>query len=135
MSSKFCGATLRVLVVDDHRDDLKMFSMWLDLMGCEVRTCSEARQCLEVAREFQPHLVFLDIAMPQMSGIDVAHCLHAANIPPFLLVARTGYADQKTKDECLTNGFNLVMTKPGQVDETKRPLETARAFATLHNTG
>jgi CheY-like chemotaxis protein len=129
MKGTSAGKQLRVLVVDDHRDDLKMFGMWLELMHCEVRTCDDPEYCLQIARDFQPHLVFLDLAMPGMSGFEVARRFRDAQLPPFLLVARTGYADARTKAECLQSGFNLVLSKPVDLDEMKRLLDTARAFA------
>jgi CheY-like chemotaxis protein len=129
MTDTFHTRRLRVLVVDDHRDDLKMFGMWLELMQCEVRTCVDPEHCLQIAREFQPHLVFLDLAMPGMSGFEVAQRFRDAQLPPFLLVARTGYADARTKTECLQRGFNLVLPKPVDLDEMKRLLDTARNFA------
>jgi CheY-like chemotaxis protein len=122
---------LRVLVVDDNLDDLAMFGKWLELMKCDVRTCSTPIDCQQVAREFKPHLAFLDVAMPGMSGIQVARQLRAADLPPFLIVARTGYADQQTRLECLSNGFNLVMPKPEDLEEMNHLLETARTFAGL----
>lgn len=129
MTNPSGGAPLRVLVVDDYHDDLKMFGLWLELMGCEVRTCDTPQHCLQVASELRPHLVFLDVAMPGMSGIEVSQRLRAANVPPFLLVARTGYADAETRAACLASGFHRVLPKPTDLDEIKHLLETARTFA------
>ncbi len=119
---------LRVLVVDDNVDDLKMFSMCLEALGCEVRTCGSPDECPAVSREFRPHLVFLDLAMPGTDGFAVARQLPAAEARPFLLVARTGYSDERTKEKCLAAGFNLVVVKPERMDELKRLLEAARRF-------
>ncbi len=120
------GTRLRVLVIDDNVDDLRMFSLCLESLECDARTSALPEECLAISREFQPHLVFLDLAMPGTDGFAVARQLQTAGLPPFLLVARTGYSDERTKEKCLTAGFNLVVIKPEKMEELKRLLEAAR---------
>ena len=53
----------RVLVVDDNVDAAETMAMLLDLSGYETRTAFGGPEALEVASEFRPELVFLDIGM------------------------------------------------------------------------
>ena len=122
------ASPVRVLIADDNLDDLKMFSMYLEALGCEVFTCSDATQCCALIETHQPQVVFLDIAMPKISGLEIAQQLRASKLPPLLLVARTGYGDEATRTRCLDAGFNMVLVKPADVDQIKRLLETARSL-------
>ncbi len=120
---------LRVLAVDDDVDDTAAMRRLLELLGCEVRTCNEAHRCVELAREFQPRLVMLDVGMPGISGLEIAAELLAAGLPPFLLVARTGFADDETKAACVEAGFNLVVVKPTHPKKLDKILSAARQLA------
>ena len=120
---------LRVLVVDDNHDDLKIFGILLAAKGCEVRTCYSPCECVQAAIEFLPNLIVLDLAMPQTDGLKLAKELRALDLPDFLLVARTGYGDQKTRDASLDAGFDQILLKPIGQPGIDHLLDTARAFA------
>src|SRR5688572_32771604 len=62
----------RVLVVDDSADAATMLSMIVGMLGNEVRTAGDGEQAIQVAGEFRPHLIFMDIGMPRMNGFDAA---------------------------------------------------------------
>jgi CheY-like chemotaxis protein len=119
MTAPIAGARTRVLVVDDYADDLRMFCLMLETWGCEVRACGEPAQGLSLAREFRPHLVMLDLAMPQMSGLQLAAELRAAGLPKFLLAARTGFADAENRQRCLEAGFDEFLVKPEPLDQLR----------------
>jgi CheY-like chemotaxis protein len=121
---------LRILIVDDMVDDTAMLAMLLRraVPDCEVETRNDPRQCLDLAEQFEPHLILLDVAMPGMSGFEVARELRKLDIPPFLLVARTGFAEASMREKCLANDFNFVLPKPG-LDELLQLMDVARKFA------
>lgn len=63
----------KVMVVDDEEGFTKLLKMNLEKTGkFEVRIENQSTKALEVAREFQPDVVLLDIVMPDMDGGDVA---------------------------------------------------------------
>jgi CheY-like chemotaxis protein len=117
---------LRVLVVDDGPDDTLAFGALLKHLGCNVETSNDPHQCEVIADRFNPHLIFLDVAMPGQSGIDVVAQLRAAHDGNCLVIARTGFTDEKTKKRCLDAGFNLVLIKPVELSSLERLLDTAR---------
>lgn len=59
---------LRVLMVDDDEDQLDMTSRLLRAEGFEVRTVGESLGVSLIVREFDPHLVLLDVEIPALSG-------------------------------------------------------------------
>ncbi len=84
----------RVLVVDDHRDSTDSLALLLELRGHEVRSAYDGQGALEIAREFHPEVVFLDIGMPGIDGYGVARTLRelAPKGNPTVLVAVTGWS-------------------------------------------
>src|SRR4051812_15984603 len=66
------SSTARVLIVDDNRDGATSLGKLLRLRGFSVDVLMDSTQCLSHLETFKPDIVFLDIAMPNMSGYDVA---------------------------------------------------------------
>jgi len=118
----------RVLVIDDNRDGAESLAMVLEICGHEVRVAHDGPAGLLAAAEFLPEVVVLDIAMPGMSGYEVAEHLRAN---PLLreayLVALTGFG--KPEDEARSNaaGFDEHLTKPVQPDRLLYLIDNARA--------
>lgn len=70
------GEKTRVLVIDDEERFTKMVQLNLEGTGMyEVQALNESRKAIEVAREFQPHIILLDVVMPEVDGGDVANNL------------------------------------------------------------
>jgi DNA-binding response OmpR family regulator len=66
---------LRVMVADDDRDTVITLTMLLREEGHEVRSVSSGRQALAAIADFDPDAVLLDIALPDLSGWDVARAI------------------------------------------------------------
>ena len=62
----------RILVVDDNKDAAVSLALLLRLHGHQVQVAHDGPAALGLAREFRPHVVFLDIGMPGMDGYEVA---------------------------------------------------------------
>jgi CheY-like chemotaxis protein len=104
----------RVLVVDDNKDAADTLTLLLRIQGYEVLVAYDGLTALEMALEWKPNAVILDIGLPGMDGIEVAQILRAQPMPhKVLLVAVTGYREQL---ERLAKGvvtFDAVIAKPG----------------------
>ena len=102
---------LRVLVADDERDTADSLLRILYHEGHEVRTAYDGAEALQVAREFHPDVVILDIGMPQVSGYDVARALRA-RFAGVVLVAVTAYKQSTDKILAQMAGFDQHFGKP-----------------------
>ncbi|HEV2701551.1 MAG TPA: ATP-binding protein [Steroidobacteraceae bacterium] len=108
----------RVLVADDNRDAADTLGLLLELYGHEVRIAHSGNAALEVAHSFRPNVALLDIAMPDLSGYDVARNLRLdASCPHIVLIALTGYGQDGDKERAHEAGFDHHLTKP--VDPSK----------------
>ena len=110
LSAQSC-APLRVLVADDERDTADSLFRILYHEGHEVRAAYDGAEALQVAREFHPDVVILDIGMPQVSGYDVARALRA-RYAGVVLVAVTAYKQSTDKILAQMAGFDQHFGKP-----------------------
>jgi CheY-like chemotaxis protein len=68
----------RILVVDDRSSDTRLLKLYLEgTNDYVVREENDARAAVSAAEEFQPHLILLDMVMPDMDGGDLAACFQA----------------------------------------------------------
>jgi two-component system, OmpR family, response regulator len=119
----------RLLVVDDEPNILELLSASLRYAGFEVETASSGGQALEVARQYRPDMLVLDVMMPGIDGFGVLRRLRGdgQRVPVLFLTARDGTDDTVTG---LTLGGDDYVTKPFSLEEL-----IARIRAVLRRTG
>jgi PAS domain S-box-containing protein len=104
---------LRILVVDDNRDAADSCAMLLELSGHRVRTAYNGTQALRLGENLLPHVVLLDIGLPDLNGYEVARRIRAtpwgAKLP---LVAVTGWGKEEDRERAFAAGFDHHLTKP-----------------------
>src|SRR4051794_18893604 len=116
-------ATGRILVVDDEPSIRDVISMALRYQGFEVETAESGRAALAAVRSFRPHLMVLDIMLPDMEGFEVAERLGAqrSSVPIIFLTARDTTED---KVRGLTTGGDDYVTKPFSLEELVARIRT-----------
>jgi two-component system, OmpR family, response regulator len=119
----------RVLVVDDEPNIVDVVSMALRFQGFTVQSAVTGREALAAVSSFRPHLMVLDVMLPDMEGFAVAQRLGAqrADVPIIYLTARDATED---KVRGLTNGGDDYVTKPFSLEEL-----IARVRTILRRTG
>ncbi len=123
------GSPLRILAVDDEQMLTDLLSMALRMEGWEVRTASSGLEALQVAREFDPDALVLDIMMPDLDGMAVLKRLREAGnfVPVLFLTAKDALGDRIAG---LTAGGDDYVTKPFSLEEI-----IARLRAIIRRTG
>lgn len=107
---------LRVLIVDDHRDNAETLSHLLRRRGCEIRTAHDGIEGFTVANEFHPEVLLLDLGLPGLDGYELCRSLRAN--PEFAaarFIAISGYAQQGDIERSLAVGFDVHLAKPVDV--------------------
>ncbi|GIZ50427.1 MHYT domain-containing protein [Noviherbaspirillum aridicola] len=123
-------ASLRVLVVDDNADAAQSLSALLQAQGHEVRTAHDAASGLACAIEWRPHAALLDIGLPEIDGYELARRMRRMpETAAAMLVAVTGYGQQKDREAAHAAGFNHHFVKP--VDSAALAAVLAAAAAEL----
>jgi two-component system OmpR family response regulator len=106
----------RVLVVDDEPSIVDVIGMALRYQGFEVESAGTGAAALAAVSAFRPHIIVLDVMLPDMEGFDVAERLGAqhARVPIVFLTARDATQD---KIRGLTLGGDDYVTKPFSLEE------------------
>ena len=115
----------RVLVIDDNRDAADTLCLLLRTWGFDARAAYGAEEGLLAAHERRPHAVVCDLAMPGLSGFDVARRLRAAGggAVPFLLALSAYGGRFVTRAE--EAGFDHYLVKATDPEELRALLASA----------
>ncbi len=109
-------ADVRILVVDDHESITDLVATALRYEGFKVETAGNGREAVAAVARFRPHVVVLDIMLPDFDGFEVHRRLQVDGIavPVLFLTARDATED---KVHGLTVGGDDYVTKPFSIEE------------------
>jgi CheY-like chemotaxis protein len=102
-----------ILLVDDYPDALEVWTLFLEASGFSVAAAADGQSALDMAAARTPHLVVLDLQLPDLSGLEVARRMRklpATSAVP--LIALTGRALPEEIEEARAAGFDTVLVKP-----------------------
>ncbi len=103
----------RILVVDDHVDSAGLAAELLRLRGHETRVAYDPETARQIAVEFEPEIVLLDIGLPGMSGYQLADLLRAdPKVKHCRFIALTAHAYLRDEQASEAAGFEAHLTKP-----------------------
>jgi two-component system KDP operon response regulator KdpE len=117
----------RILLVDDEPQITRVLRTALSTQGYQLRTASNGLEALEVAREWQPHLVITDISMPLMDGVTLTRELRGTSAVPIIVLSVRN--QDRHKIDALDAGADDYVTKPFSIQELQ-----ARVRAQLRRT-
>ena len=118
----------RVLLADDNRDAAESLAILLHLEGFDTRIAYDGATALQLLGEFQPHVVLLDIGMPDIDGYEVARRIAAADgSSAVILIAITGWGQQADIERAKAAGFHGHFTKPIELDDVLAFVEKHRS--------
>ncbi|MET0251200.1 MAG: response regulator [Novosphingobium sp.] len=115
----------RILVVEDNDLNRKLFCEVLRVNGFAVEPVADGRQAIDRARGFVPNLVVMDVAFPNVSGLDLIASLqadrHLRPVPVLVVTACAASGDEQRIREAGAAGY---LAKPVTVrpfmDEVRR---------------
>jgi PAS domain S-box-containing protein len=103
----------RVLVVDDNEGAARVLSLLLKAFGNEVRTAHDGLAAIEIAAEFLPDVILMDLGMPRLNGYDAARRIREQPWGKrILLAALTGWGQEDDKARTREAGFDYHFVKP-----------------------
>jgi len=115
----------KVLVVDDEKDFVEMFSLRLEEIGEKVSRAHSGQECLEILAEKAIDVVILDIKMPGMDGIETLRKIKT-NFPLVEVIMLTGHGTVETAVEGMKLGASDYLLKPADFDDLTAKLEIAK---------
>jgi len=117
------GSGHRILVVDDCQDAADSLALLLRNSGHETRVAYGGAEALQVAEEFRPNVVLLDLGLPQMDGYETCRRLRATPAcREAFIVAQTGRALDEDKAQTEEAGFRAHLVKPVALEDLAKLL-------------
>ena len=110
-----CAETLRgkrVLVAEDNRVNRLLISRYLKDMPLELHFAHDGQQAVDMAQSKSPDMVFMDMSMPLMSGIEATGAIRKMPTAQPAIVALTANAFESDREACLAAGMDGFLTKP-----------------------
>jgi len=103
----------RVLVVDDNLDAAEALKRILLLLGHEVHQSADGAAAVDVVSHFEPDVVFMDIGMPGMNGLEAARRIRRLTLAKQpLICALTGWGQEADRRRTREAGFDHHLVKP-----------------------
>tara|TARA_B100000989_G_scaffold153768_1_gene114719 strand:+ start:195 stop:878 length:684 start_codon:yes stop_codon:yes gene_type:complete len=103
----------RILIVDDEPDILEILQYNLNGEGYQVKTAKNGRQAINLANHWMPHLVLLDVMMPEMDGIEACEELRKnKNLQNLIIIFLSARGEDYSQVAGLEAGADDYITKP-----------------------
>lgn len=118
---------IRVMIVDDHdmvRSGLGVFLEAFDDLEL-VGEAADGKEAIRLCRELQPHVVLMDLVMPEMDGVAATRAIRQAN-PAVQIIALTSFNDQNLVQGALQAGAVGYLLKNASIDELAAAIRSAR---------
>ena len=109
---------LRIMIVDDNRDAADLVAEFLVMCGHEAVPVYGGAEALQTAHSFVPDVVFLDLGMPGVNGLEVAFTLRQApRFQHIKMIALTAWSDDVTRMKTKAVGFDHHLVKPADLND------------------
>jgi PAS domain S-box-containing protein len=129
------SASLRILLVEDNLVNQRLATRLLEKRGHRVTVAGNGREALEALAKEGFDLVFMDVQMPEMDGMEATAAIREKEKGTGFrqpIIALTAHAMKGDRDKCLAGGMDSYLTKPIRPQELDEVLED---FMTRRSTG
>ncbi len=108
-----CREPLRVLVIEDYADTAELVAKWVELAGHTARICRTGFQAMLAVPVFKPHVILLDIGLPDMYGWELARLFRDdPSLASTRIIAMTAYTTVEDRQRADEAGIDVYMEKP-----------------------
>jgi len=114
---------VKALIVDDDEKIAISTAMAFEVLGCETAVCVNSSETTLVADKFRPDIIILDIGMPGKSGYEVCRDLRLNGFRNVLIIAHTGWGNEKDLEKAKKAGFDDILIKPVKIKDFERQIE------------
>jgi signal transduction histidine kinase/CheY-like chemotaxis protein len=108
----------RILVVDDRWANRQLLTKLLKPLGFDLREAESGEEAVDIASTFQPHLIFMDMRMVGMSGVEATQRIKATlSGKSIAIIALTASAFEEERAEIISSGCDDFLRKPFRAEE------------------
>lgn len=116
--------SIRILLIDDEVDFTQPMAFWLESKGYSVTVANDPESGLRLAKESPPDIVFLDLNMPVMNGIEVLKKIREFNTDlPIIIIS--AYVDEYRAEETIPYAISGIFYKGSDFNKGLALIETA----------
>ncbi|MBU2541575.1 MAG: response regulator [Candidatus Omnitrophica bacterium] len=101
---------IEILIVDDEKDFVATMEFWLKSQGYKVRTAFNGKGALDIIKQQKPNIVFLDISMPEMDGVETLRRIREMD-DELPVVMITAYGTEENRDAAYRLKANAFFDK------------------------
>jgi len=105
-----------ILVVDDNKDFADVFCDMLKSNNYKAESCYGGNQALEIVKNGEVDIVFLDIRMPEMDGIETLKAVKKIK-PDATVIMMTGYSVDELVHRAIEENASDIIYKPFEIDK------------------
>lgn len=118
---------IKILVVDDDVDTRELVAFILEQTGAEITQASSAKNALEILPNSVPDILVCDIGMPEMDGYALMRQVRempSKQVREIPAIALTAYAGEIDRQQALSAGFQMHLSKPVEPDQLVNAIAT-----------
>ncbi|WP_138476796.1 hybrid sensor histidine kinase/response regulator [Dyadobacter bucti] len=116
---------LHILMAEDNQINEKLFINILKKLGYSPVVTRNGLEAVEAAIEDNFDVVFMDVQMPELDGLEATRRIRAQEMEQPFIVAMTANAMKEDQEECIRAGMDYYISKPLRLEEIKISLEKA----------
>jgi two-component system sensor histidine kinase/response regulator len=113
---------VRALVAEDHEVNRELARLLLERCGCEVVTAADGAEALVAASSAPFDLIFLDLQMPMLNGLEAARRIRRAGVRAPLVAMSASVLSQE-REQCRKAGMDEFLPKPFRKSDVQRLLD------------
>jgi len=126
-SQNFDRTKLKTLIAEDNRANQRVISLMLKRLGIQSEAVENGEELLNVLKEKSADLIFMDLQMPVMDGLEATAAIRAGEAGEGLkdvkIVALTANAMSGDEERCLSAGMSGYLTKPLKIDALEAKID------------
>ena len=118
--------SLSIVVVEDHPDAAESLADMLESWGHTVQLATTGSRGVDMVRNVRPEVVILDIGLPDLDGYQAARQIREELGADAMLIALTGYGQERDRASAFDAGFDHHLVKPADPEQLRRMVEGAQ---------
>lgn len=117
------GPKRRILVVDDNEDSAASMATMLQLLGNEARVASDGVEAVELAEQFHPQVILMDLGMPRLNGYEATQRIREQPWGrDIVIIALTGWGQEVDRARSKEAGCDGHLVKPVDLSDLEKLL-------------
>ena len=126
---------LKILVAEDNAINQKLILRLFEMLGYTIQIAANGFEVIDALNRMEIDIVFMDIQMPEMDGIEATHQIISqwGNQKP-LIVAMTANALKTDREKCLAAGMDDYISKPLTINQVRTGIEKWASLCNIKNT-